>query len=151
MTFQCRISMKILIGVSDMQAINQTTLISDTLQTAFMLQDEIRELKDQVKLLEKSIELKEARIKEIVVSHQQSGMTAEGPFFIEEKPGRETVDISLLKKRFPWVAEKVIKTSERATKKDISKYLSGEDAELVCKRSASTYEIGYDIRAGAEQ
>lgn len=134
-----------------MQAISQQSLQTHTLQDAFLLQDEVRELKTRIKVLERDIEDRETKISEIITSHQQTGQTVEGPFFIEEKPGRETVDVELLKRRFPWVAEKVIKLTERATKKDVAQHLPGADVDLVVKRSTPSYSVGYDIRSGVER
>ena len=124
------------------EAIIQTHLtLSGTLEEALNLQDEIRQLNENIKIIQRTIEDRQKQIDFIVSDHLNAGVRQEGRLFLKEKPGRRTLDIKAFESAYPEEFQKVAKVKLSATITDAEKVLSGEVVDSLCTRAPSTWEI----------
>ena len=123
------------------EAINQTHLPLSSLEDAFNIQDEIRQLNENIKIIQRTIEDRERKISSIVDDHLNAGIRQEGRLFLKEKPGRRTLDIKAFEETYPDAFKKVAKVKVSATITDAEKVLPGDVVDELCSRGPSTWEI----------
>jgi hypothetical protein len=124
------------------EAIIQTHLtLSGSLEDAFTLQDEIRQLTENIKIIQRTIEERQARLEYIITDSLNSGVRQEGRLFLKEKPGRRTLDIKAFESAFPEAFQKVAKVKMSATITDAERVLPNEVVDSLCTRAPSTWEI----------
>jgi len=116
-------------------------LVAGTLDQAITLQDEIRQLKENMAIVQREVDRRQAQMITIIHEHMQAGVWQEGRLFIKEKPGRRSLDLAAFEQEFPDEFKRVAKVKMTATIADAEKVLSGEAVDSICIRADSTYEI----------
>lgn len=125
-------------------------LVAGTLDQAITLQDEIRQLKENMAIVQREVDRRQAHVNTIIDEHMHAGVWNEGPLFIKEKPGRRSLNLTAFEKEFPDEFKQVAKVKMTATIADAEKVLSGEAVDSICTRADSTFEIDVMISGGSE-
>ena len=124
------------------EAIIQTHLtLSGSLEDGFTLQDEIRQLTENIKIIQRTIEERQARLECIITDNLNAGVRQEGRLFLKEKPGRRTLNIKAFESAFPEAFQKVAKVKMSATITDAERVLPNDVVDSLCTRAPSTWEI----------
>jgi hypothetical protein len=121
-------------------------LVAGTLDDAHTLQDEIRQLKENISIIQREVDRRQEQITDIIHEHLQAGIRQEGLLFIAEKPGRRSLDQELFQQVYPDEFKKVARVKLIATITDAERVLCGEEIEAVCTRAPSTFEIDVMLR-----
>jgi hypothetical protein len=116
-------------------------LVAGTLDDAHTLQDEIRQLKENISIIQREVDRRQEQVMNIIHEHLQAGIRQEGPLFISEKQGRRSIDLKLFQQVYPDEFKKVARVKLSATIQDAERVLSVEEIDSVCTRGPSTYEI----------
>ena len=122
-------------------------LVAGSFNQAITLQDEIRQLKENIGIIEREVERRQGQVDAIIQEHIQAGVWQEGPLFVKEKPGRRSLDVKKFEKEYPDEFKRVAKVKVTATIPDAEKVLNGEEVDSICIRAASTFEV--DVMSGA--
>jgi len=121
-----------------------------SLAVAFSLQDEIRQLKENIGIVQREVDRREEMISAIIQEHRNAGIMNEGPLSILEKPGRRSLNLKAFEETYPDKFTRVAKVKYSATIADAERVLSGEEVEAICTRSESTWIIDYNLRKWSE-
>lgn len=68
--------------------LKQAPVLSGSLEDTFNLQDEVRILNENIKIIQRTIEERKRKFQTIVSDNLMAGVRREGRFYLKKKPGK---------------------------------------------------------------